>query len=153
MFLPDNNWRNQPLSHGLYFWSVIWEGEVKLSEECDQECVDPSDAVGNEQPAGQCARFRLVFGRPLTRIAIQYNSCDLQRRWRYIKNLSLRYRGVDLESYHTQVTVNPDPGFTPFVGFEPPLRPEFMSVRSPHVLVPEDDSMSLNSVGRCGSRE
>lgn len=37
VFLSNHHWGIDP--HPLHFPSTLWKGEVKLPDECDQECV------------------------------------------------------------------------------------------------------------------
>ena len=82
VFLPNHHWGNYPHPSGLYFLTIVWEGEVKLLDECDQKRVYLHDTIGNKQPVSQFFRFRFGFnrkGKRLTRTSIQYNSYSLHR--------------------------------------------------------------------------
>ena len=50
VFLPNHHWRNQPELSGLYYLPIIREGEVKLPDKCDQECVHLDDPTDSKQP-------------------------------------------------------------------------------------------------------
>ena len=45
VFLPNHHRRNYPGSHLPYFPSVVWKGEIKLPDECGQECVHLYGAI------------------------------------------------------------------------------------------------------------